>query len=160
MDTRRWPLEHYRALTELILAHTDCRVLLIGSERDAPLTRQLVLDPRRTLDLAGQADPAGTAAALRRCALLIAHDSGPMHLGAAAGIPVIGLFGPTQPEEKVPLTHALSRYLWRGPELKCSPCYRDGVQPPCSHPQYKFCMVSLTPAEVFAQAREILHARG
>jgi ADP-heptose:LPS heptosyltransferase len=159
MDTRRWPLEQYRALCALVLEQTACRILLVGAERDVPLTRQLDLDPERTLDLAGKTDPAGTAEALRRCALLVTHDSGPMHLGAAAGIPVIGLFGPTRPEEKVPITHPLSRFLWRGAELACSPCYRDGVLPPCSHPHYKFCIVSLTPAEVFGHVREILRAR-
>ena len=156
MDTRRWPPEHYRALAALLLARTPCRLLLIGAAQDAPATRALSLDPSRTLDLAGKLDPAGTAAALRHCALLVTHDSGPMHLGAAAGIPVIGLFGPTQPVEKVPLTHPLSRYLWHGPELTCSPCYRDGVQPPCSHPTYKYCMLSITPEEVFGHVEEIL----
>ena len=38
-----------------------------------------------------------TAALLNRCRLLIANDSGPLHLGAAIGIPTIGLFGPTNP---------------------------------------------------------------
>lgn len=159
MDTRRWPLEHYRDLCALVLERTESRILLIGAGRDVPLTRQLNLDPGRTLDLAGKTDPAGTAQALRRCALLVTHDSGPMHLGAAADIPVIGLFGPTRPEEKVPLTHPLSRFLWRGAELYCSPCYRDGVLPPCIHPQYKACMVSLTPAEVFRHVQEILRSR-
>jgi ADP-heptose:LPS heptosyltransferase len=160
MDTRRWPVDHYRALAALLLARTPCRLLLIGAARDAEATRPLLLDPARTLDLAGKTDPAGTVAALRRCALLITHDSGPMHLGAAAGIPVIGLFGPTTPVEKVPLTHPLSRYVWRGPELPCSPCYRDGVQPPCSHPTYKFCMLSIAPEEVFGHAQEILRIGG
>lgn len=156
MDTRRWLPEHYRALAALLLARTPCRLLLIGAARDAPATRALMLDPARTLDLAGKTGPAGTAAALRNCALLVTHDSGPMHLGAAAGIPVIGLFGPTQPVEKVPLTHPLSRYLWHGPELTCSPCYRDGVQPPCTHSTYKYCMLSITPEEVFGHVHEIL----
>ena len=159
MDTRRWPAEHYRALVALLLERTPCRLLLIGAARDAEATRPLRLDPARTLDLAGKTGPAETAAALRHCALLITHDSGPMHLGAAAGIPVIGLFGPTQPVEKVPLTHPLSRYLWHGHELACSPCYRDGVQPPCSHPTYKFCMVSIAPEDVFEHAEEILGKR-
>ena len=159
MDTRRWPLEHYRTLCTLVLERTECRILLIGAERDVPLTRLLMLDPGRTLDLAGKTGPAGTAQALRRCALLVTHDSGPMHLGAAAGIPVIGLFGPTRPEEKVPLTHPLSRFLWRGAELPCCPCYRDGVLPPCTQPQYKVCMVSLTPAVVLSHIQEILRAR-
>jgi ADP-heptose:LPS heptosyltransferase len=159
MDTRRWPAEHFGTLVRALLDRTPCNVLLIGAARDAEATQPLLLDPNRTFDLAGKTDPAETTAALRKCALLITHDSGPMHMGAAAGIPVIGLFGPTQPVEKVPLTHPLSRFLWNGPELTCSPCYHDGIQPPCVHPTYKFCMKSLTPEVVLGHALRILRAR-
>ena len=158
MDTRRWPAEHFLALAKALLARPECHLLLIGAARDAAATQPLLLDPDRTMDLAGKTDPAETVEALRKCAVLVTHDSGPMHLGAAAGIPVVGIFGPTQPVEKVPITHPLSRYLWHGASLTCSPCYRDGVQPPCSHPTYKYCMKSVSPEEVLEQVNGILEA--
>ncbi len=164
MDTRRWPIESFIELAQLILNETPHGLVLIGAASDAPRTRELRdrlrQKPGRVVDVAGSLSVAQAVDVLRTCRLLVTHDSGPMHLGAAAEIPVIGLFGPTYPVEKVPLTHPLSRALWRGDRLTCSPCYHDGILPPCSNPVYKQCMLLITPGEVFTDVQRILQERG
>jgi ADP-heptose:LPS heptosyltransferase len=51
--------------------------------------------PERRIDLVGAVDLPTAAACLRRCALFVGNDSGLMHLAAAAGVPTLGLFGPS-----------------------------------------------------------------
>ena len=68
-----------------------------------------------------------------------------MHLAEAVGARIISIFGPTHPQEKKPLS-AGNVAVWKGEELECSPCYRDGVFPSCDHVT---CLKSITPREIF-----------
>jgi ADP-heptose:LPS heptosyltransferase len=77
-----------------------------------------------------------------------------MHIGAATQTPVIGLFGPTYPEELAAITHKNSLYIWKGPDLQCSPCYKNGKFPEC--PYDKKCMRMISPKEVFQSMKEII----
>ncbi len=54
------------------------------------------LPPQKTLDLIGRVDLPVAAACLGRCAFYVGNDSGLMHLAAAAGVPTVGLFGPSR----------------------------------------------------------------
>ena len=158
MDLRRWPLARFRELMTALLAETEANLVLLGGPGDRRFTEALHIDANRVLDLAGRTRIPQTGEVLRRCAVLVTHDSGPMHIGAAAAIPVIGLFGPTHPAEKYPLTHPQSRYLWPGTELPCCPCYDNGVFPQC--PIDKECMRMITVEAVLGTVREILSASG
>ncbi|MEW6264253.1 MAG: glycosyltransferase family 9 protein [Thermodesulfobacteriota bacterium] len=148
----RWPLELYRELVRRVLDETEFGVLLVGGPGDRDFTRPLVLNDR-VLDLAGGLTPVQTYLALKECRLMITHDCGPMHIAAAAGLPVISLFGPTDPREKAPITNSRSVNIWKGPELGCSPCYHDGRFPDCAHQQ---CLTSIGVDEVMARATEIM----
>jgi len=64
-------------------------------------------------------DLPGTAAILERSAVLIANDGGVMHLAAAQGTPVVGIFGPTSPERFGPVG-SRSTALWQ--RRDCAPC--------------------------------------
>jgi len=153
MDIRRWPLNYYKMLVRFILNKTDGSILLIGAESDNSFNEELLVDQQRVFNLAGKTTIAQTYLTLQRCRVFITHDSGPMHIGAAAQIPVIGLFGPTYPVEKYPLTHPLSLYIWEGSKLTCSPCYKDGNFPEC--PYDKKCMRLISPEEVFERLLKI-----
>ncbi len=73
------------------------RVALFGADHERPSVQGLIesLPADRRIDLVGRLDLTGVAACLRRCALYVGNDSGLMHLAAAAGVPTLGLFGPT-----------------------------------------------------------------
>ena len=153
MDIRRWPLENYFHLVEKIIENTIYKVLLIGGKNDILLTQKLEIDKNRILNLAGKTNIQQTYLALKLCKVLVTHDSGPMHIGAAAGIPVISLFGPTYPIEKYPITNLKSIFIWKGKELPCSPCYKDGKFPSC---KTKECMYRISVDEVFDKVMEVL----
>ena len=100
---KRWPLEHYRGLLELLHGRAPgARVALFGGPGDRALHRSLLEGSSAcAVDLTG-GGVLESAALVRRCRLFVTHDSGPMHIAAAMGVPVIAIFGPTNPERLAP----------------------------------------------------------
>ncbi len=100
---KMWPVERYAELATSLTAANGIlaggRVLLIGSRHDRSAAGPLFerLPPANLIDAFGLDIPS-TYAALRRCKLMVGNDSGMMHVAAAAGIPTVGLFGPTRAE--------------------------------------------------------------
>lgn len=93
---KRWPVSSWR---ELIAGLPGSNFVLFGTASDAALTREIAagFDPVRVTDLAGKTDLAAFATRLRDCQLLVCNDTGGMHLANALGVPVVALFGPTNP---------------------------------------------------------------
>jgi heptosyltransferase-2 len=123
---KRWPPESFAALARA-LAGDGVRPVLIGSPADAPGGRAIqsaLGDPALALDLIGKTDLPTLAGVLAAARMLVANDSGALHLAAAVGTPVTALFGPTDdrvtaprpnhtsPSAAVVLTHP----VW------CRPC--------------------------------------
>jgi ADP-heptose:LPS heptosyltransferase len=108
--SKRWPIRDWRRLIE---AFPSERFVLLGTAADAPITSGIAagLDPSRVSDLAGKTDLLGFAAALRGCRVLVSNDTGGMHLANALGVPVIGLFGPTNPIRTGPVFASPYRIL-------------------------------------------------
>jgi ADP-heptose:LPS heptosyltransferase/lauroyl/myristoyl acyltransferase len=108
--SKRWPAAHWRRLIEAFPAE---RFELFGTPGDAPITCGIGagFDPARVTDLAGRTDLSGFAAAVGACRLLVSNDTGGMHLANALGVPVIGLFGPTNPLRTGPVYASAHRIL-------------------------------------------------
>jgi ADP-heptose:LPS heptosyltransferase len=107
----------------------------------------------RVFNLAGDLDLLGVAALLRRCALLITGDTGPMHLAAAIDTPVVGVFGPSDPARYAPLTpHARVVRI----DLPCSPCNRIRKPPARCVGHTPDCLEGIDSAAVIAAARALL----
>ena len=149
---KRWPLDHYQALIEWILAETELAVLLVGGPSDTAITESLRLDPGKVMDLAGRTNVRTTYQILKSCRVMVTQDCGPMHIGAASGLPVISLFGPTDPAQYAPLTNPFSRFIYKGGALACSPCYKEGWFPDCDHQR---CMAEISPEEVARSIRNV-----
>lgn len=96
---KNWPLESWTALGRWLAAHEiQLRLLLIGGEADHVQLGTLPAAWRETdVLLARHLALPQLAAVLERCRLFVGHDSGISHLAAAAGVPCVLLFGPTDP---------------------------------------------------------------
>lgn len=104
---------------------------------------------RPARSLVGRDHPALLPALLAEFAVVVSPDSGPAHVAAATGVPVVALFGPTDPRRTAPLGdgHAV---IWRRPP--CAPCF----QPRC--PIDHRCLGTVTVDEVFAAVLDRLAA--
>ncbi len=98
---KQWPIENYAALMDRLTGHDGLfphvGVAIFGGpgERDEALPLIEAIPTNQCIDLVGRIDLAQTYACLKRCCFYIGNDSGLMHMAAAAGIPTLGLFGPT-----------------------------------------------------------------
>ncbi|MFC1896376.1 glycosyltransferase family 9 protein [Thermodesulfobacteriota bacterium] len=154
MKSRRWPLMSYRHLIETLLEEReDLVILLAGGRSDRKLTSSLLIDHARVIDLAGRTSIQQTYLFLRCCRVLVTNDSGTMHMGAAAGIPVVSIFGPTAPAELRPLTSPSDFALWKGRRLSCAPCYSEGRFPECETHE---CMHLVSVEDVLAKVLSLL----
>lgn len=114
---KRWPLARFLELSEALRANGE-RVVIVGG----PGERELGARLRDTgaVDLTGQTDLMEAVAVLARCSVLVTNDSGALHLGRAAGIRVVALFGSSSPMWTGPEPEE-GHALWLG--LPCSPCF-------------------------------------
>jgi heptosyltransferase II len=110
---KRWPVACWRALvTQLAARKPDARFRLFGTANDQPVTSAVARDLSAAVeDLAGRTDLTAFAARLTECAVLITNDTGGMHLANALGVPVLALFGPTNPQRTGPVFRAPVRIL-------------------------------------------------
>jgi len=92
---KRWPVARFRALAERLCHEAGAQVLVLWgpSERDA--ARAIVDIPVPRPALAPPTDLDELAAVTRRASVMVAGDTGPLHLAAAVGTPCVGLYGPT-----------------------------------------------------------------
>ncbi|MBF0485679.1 MAG: glycosyltransferase family 9 protein [Candidatus Omnitrophica bacterium] len=97
-STRLWPTDSFARLAERLVNECQVTVLIIGAE-NARSAAQKIMEKgnNNTVDLTGQTTLAQMVSVLRRSHLLVSNDSGPVHVGAAVGIPVISLFLRSQP---------------------------------------------------------------
>ena len=101
---KRWPVPHWRALIE---AHPSERFVLFGTANDRPITDAIAAGfGDRVENLAGRTSLPEYSARLRACRLLVTNDTGGMHLANALGVPLIALFGPTNPVRTKPVFDA------------------------------------------------------
>ncbi len=107
---KRWPVAHWRRLIEALPAE---RFVLFGTPGDRPIAAAVAAEfpAGRIEDLAGKTDLEAFAGRLRSCRLLVSNDTGGMHLANALGVPVIALFGPTNPVRTGPVFSAPYRIL-------------------------------------------------
>ncbi len=103
-----WPAHRFAALARRLTGRggplCGARIAVFGGPGEQALAAPVLaaLPQCRTIDLVGRAHLLTVAEMLRRCRLVVANDSGLMHLAAAAGAPTLGLFGPSRPEHYAP----------------------------------------------------------
>ncbi len=156
--SKRWPPTHFAELLDRLEAGfarlpgaQRPAIVLIGSPAERELAEHILSGTQAAvIDLIGRTRLGELVALLARASLVIAHDSGPMHVAAALGVPVLALMGPTSSVRTGPygqpagvLTNAVS----------CAPCYRRRC--PLGHQQ---CLTGLSPARVARRVFELWSA--
>jgi ADP-heptose:LPS heptosyltransferase len=117
---RRWPTRRFGLVARRLVDERQARVVVTGSRGERPLAQEVVeASERPLLDLSGRIDLEDLVALLSRATLLVANDTGPVHLASALGVPVIGLYGPNTPHLYGPLSAGSVAFYDAPP---CSPC--------------------------------------
>ncbi len=117
---KRWLPARFAAVGDAA-ARLGARVVLIGSEAERPLALSIAARMQATaLVLTGRTTLASLAGVLARLRALVTNDSGPMHLAAALGVPVVAIFGPTDWRETAP--YGAGHDVLHADALPCAPC--------------------------------------
>lgn len=124
---KRWPIENFIAAAREIQQRTGCTCLLFGGQADRVLTSQVVEglrdSPCMVHNLAGRTSLRELMALLKGCRIVLTNDTGPMHLAAAVGTPVVVPFGSTSPELTAPGLPGDTRHRLLRSDAVCSPCF-------------------------------------
>jgi heptosyltransferase-2 len=140
-----WPPPRFAEVANRLQAEADADVILFGTSVEASVAAAISADMRRPpVDLTGKTSIADLPALLSQCHLFIGNDSGAMHVAAAVGLPVVAVFGPTDPKGTAPVTPRCN-IVQQKPY--CSPCFLRRC--PTDHR----CMTAITADMVEAAAR-------
>jgi len=149
---RRWPVARYVELTrELIIRGYE--VVLLGGPDDVWVKPEFAQLP--VLDTIGVLSLPEVVAVCDSCDVVVAHDTGPMHLAALSNAALVCLFGPTDPGNFMPQRKKV-RGIWGGEGFACRPCHdgRDFAQ--CHD---NGCMQQITTKMVLYQLDALLSER-
>ena len=119
---------------------------LRGTAAGAAITQA---DPNRCLDLTGKISLPEMIEWIRLSELMISNDTGPMHVAAALGKPVVGIFGPTEPRRTGPY-HQLQNVVRI--DLPCAPC----MKAVCTYFKPNECLLGISPEMVFQRTTRVL----
>jgi len=149
---KRWLPERFAEVVRTVSARRSCQWKIFGTAADSPGARTICATAQDGVeDLTGRTTLAELIAGLRQCRLLLTNDTGTMHLAAWLGVPVVALFGSTEPDLTGPLGagHTVIRH-----RAECSPCFLRTC------PIDFRCMRAITADEVVEAVLRILDAPG
>lgn len=147
-SAKRWYPDRFAAVADALSEEWGAAVVVVGSPAEAPLAGEIEVAARKGVaNLAGKTTVREMMAFLSLSSFLVTNDSGPMHIGAALGVPLVAIFGPTDWRRTSPWT-SLAKVV--RVEIDCSPC-RLRV---CDRGHE--CMLGVTPEMVVDAARQLL----
>src|SRR4030067_772261 len=121
-SSKRWYPERFSQVAAALVQKYHAKIILFGGPGERDIAEEIVrASGCSLLNMAGQTTIRGLMALLSQCRLLITNDFIPMHIAAALGVPVVAIFGSTDPALTTPIGtgHALARK-----NVPCSPCFR------------------------------------
>jgi heptosyltransferase-2 len=124
---KRWPVEKFIAAAKEIQSRTNCAWILFGGKNDQPLTARIESEFQisnfKFQNLAGKTSLRELMALLKLCRVVLTNDTGPMHVAAALGTPVVVPFGSTSPELTGPGLPGDPRHRLLKSDAPCAPCF-------------------------------------
>jgi heptosyltransferase-1 len=151
--TKQWSPASFAAVADR-LQEEGVVVVIVGARSDRSVVDELMSRMKRPpVDLCGKTGIKDLIALFRRVRVLITNDSGPMHVAAAVGTPVVALFGPTDPARTGP--YGAGHVALRS-DIPCSPCLHRG----CTNALKMECLTSIGPEQVIHEALEVIHGPG
>jgi heptosyltransferase-2 len=117
---KRWLPDRYAALADCLMGGLQADVLIFGSREERPLAEAIARQMKHApAILAGETTLRQLMALLAQCRLIVTNDSGPMHLAAALGLPLVAIFGSTDERATGPVGQRARVVRSR---VACSPC--------------------------------------
>jgi heptosyltransferase-2 len=150
-SAKRWFPERFAAVADQLAGRYDARIVLVGGPDVADAGRCMEDSMmHRPFNLVAKTSLRQLMAVIQKCRLLVTNDSGPMHVGAALGVPIVAVFGPTDHTTTSPFTPKC-RIVRKS--VDCAPCLKRHC--PTDHG----CMLAITVDDVLQAAVDLLDNR-
>jgi heptosyltransferase-2 len=147
-SAKRWYPDRFAAVADALSEEWGAAIVVVGTPAEAPLAGEIGAATRKPpINLAGKTTVRELMALLSLSAFLVTNDSGPMHIGAALGVPLVAIFGPTDWRRTSPWT-SLAKVV--RVEIDCSPCRLRTCD------RGHECMLGVTSEMVVDAARQLL----
>lgn len=148
-DPKRWPRENFAKLGDMLIEKIGAKIIISGAKKDAMLAEEISNAMKNKPAVScGKTTLKELGALLERANLVIANDTGPMHIAVAMKTNVIALFGPTSPALTGPYGQGSYRIISNYNECEI-PCYDVS----CTDNR---CMAVITVEDVFKEAEDML----
>ncbi|MFH1856213.1 MAG: lipopolysaccharide heptosyltransferase II [Candidatus Omnitrophota bacterium] len=122
-QTKRWPLENFIKLAQILTKEIKARIVLTGIKQDAELCDYFRKNSKcNIINACGKTTFSQMAALIKRCNVYVTADSAPLHVAAAVKTPFVAFFGPTDPDRHMP---AETKGIVLNKKVSCSPCYKQ-----------------------------------
>jgi heptosyltransferase-2 len=142
-----WPPERFAQLADRLISECGADVVFFGTAGEKEIAAHILSNMKlRAISLVGETSTRDLAALFACCSAFIGNDSGAMHVAAAAGLPVIGIFGSTDPQGTAPVTQ---QFTLIREAVSCSPCFLRRC--PVDHR----CMTRIAVDSVFSAALRV-----
>ena len=139
---KRWPASRFAALGRLLQERTNAAIAVTGAPEDAAAAEEIASAlTEKPIDLVGKTTLGELLGITSLAAVFVTNDTGPMHIANALRVPVVGLFGPTDPRVTAPF-HAPATVI-KKEDVPCWPCSNRAC--PFDHR----CLLRISAAEVF-----------
>lgn len=116
-----WPKERFIELGKRLAEHEGVRLCFFGDSKSAPIVNEICEElPAHVINLSGKTTLKQLVCLIKQCRVLLTNDSGPMHIAAAVGTPLVALFGSTNDVVTGPYT---SKAIVINKRVACAPCY-------------------------------------
>jgi ADP-heptose:LPS heptosyltransferase len=154
-EVKQWDPQRFATVARKLIEDKNATIVLTGGPGDGGIVNRVKNDlpSSHVVDVSHLTDLLSVAAVLQRCDLMITGDTGPMHLAAAVGTPIVAVFGPSDPR----------RYAPRGPldrvvriDLPCAPCNRIRLPPARCTGHIPDCLAFLSTDLVLTAAVQVL----
>jgi lipopolysaccharide heptosyltransferase II len=120
-SAKRWQPVRFRRMMQSVSERVDCSWTIFGVEKDREVADEIAEDFGAPCEnLVGRTSLAELIDALRNIDVLVSNDTGTMHLAAALGVPVVAIFGSTEPALTAPLGE---KQIVIRHQVECSPCF-------------------------------------
>jgi len=146
---RHWKAEHYAKLADMLIDRLKAQIIIVGSPAEVEIATSIESQMQNVpINLAGQISLNDLVYITNRLDLIVANDSGPMHIAVALKIPTIAIFGPSDPAMTGPYTFS-ELFKVVSKEIECRPCFKET----CNN---LLCLDRLMPDEVYGRCVDLL----
>jgi heptosyltransferase II len=148
-NNRRWSPRGYAAVADRLAEAMGARIVLLGGPSETAVARSIEsLMQNKAINLSGRLNLDELAYVLSKLDLLITNDSGPMHVAAALGVPLVAVFGPEDPARQGPYTDPRLYRIVSG-FVPCSPCKKSTCDS-------MLCLNAISPDDVVRQCESLM----